>query len=134
LGHQEVAACETIEDLLDLFPCEDSRQAFGPTRTDIFYGKIERHLECDFIEEDDGIQGLISPEEHRDGVSGGGDLFIDCQVIEKRFYFDLTHLPWVGKMVEADEAAYPFDVALLSGIGIVFPSEYSADLIEEFLT
>ncbi len=59
---------------------------------------------------------------------------IDCQVIEKRFYFDLTHLPWVRKMVEADEAAYPFDVALLSGISIVFPSEYSAYLIEEFLT
>ena len=59
---------------------------------------------------------------------------IDCQVGEEGFDLDLTHLPWVPKMVEADEAAYPFDVALLSGIGIVFPSEYIADLIEEFLT
>ncbi len=63
-----------------------------------------------------------------------GNVVIDCQVGEEGFDLDLTHLPWVGKMVEADEAAYPIDVALLSGIGIVFPSEYSAYLIEEFLT
>jgi hypothetical protein len=67
-------------------------------------------------------------------MGAGDDLLVGDQVMERSFYFDLTHRCWVQKMVEADEAAYPSDVTLLNGVGVMFLSESRAALIDELLT
>lgn len=68
-------------------------------------------LENGIVEQSQSIEGMISPEEHRDGVSGGSYLIFHGKMGEKAFVMSSSHIYWMLFVVEENVALDPPEVA-----------------------
>ena len=76
------------------------------------------------VQEDDGVQGLA--------LGGRKDLAMCCQMTEKRFDLDFTHVPGMHFGVEVpNETHNPLAITLYGTIGIMVVSQHLPDLLHE---
>ena len=60
-------------------------------------------------------------------------MFIDRKVSQKFLDFAAAHLSWMAFFVKQDIASNPVDVGFFGPDGVMFQSDFLADLIQQFL-
>src|SRR5262249_46096194 len=110
------------EEAADLVAGEDDRQAGGPGGGPEAE-RAEVDLEDLFVEEDEGIEGLVlGADGNVPGDGEGGEEGLDVGGAE---------VGGVSGVMEEDEAAHPIDIAVLGAAGVAADAEDVADLVEE---
>lgn len=72
LGDEVVGTLEADEQGADFLPREEGGQPLGPAGAHEAQFDLNRPVEDVLVEEEEGGEGLVSPEGHRDGVGGRG--------------------------------------------------------------
>ena len=83
----------------------------------------ELHAQHLFVEEEEGIEGLI--------LGGGGHFAVGSQVVEEGLHVLGVELVGMGGAVKADEAGDPADVGLLGVVAVLTASAGLPDVVEE---
>ena len=123
-SHELVGAGHTFQDLADFFATQDGGQPFDTAGSDGRDGEVLIGIAQDHaVEEEDGVEGLVFPEGHRDGVGGGSDLAFDGEVSEVGFQVGGAHGLWVPSRVELEESLDPADVGLFGAERVVLPAK-----------
>lgn len=124
IGEQEVCTGEVGQDEVDFGFGEDCWQvlrAFGAF--DLIDGR-KTAFEHVSVEKEESAQSY--------GLSGGGDVALDCEVGEELADFVLSHFVGMAFVVEEDKAFDPVDVGLFSVAAKVFETRSDADLVQQF--
>lgn len=122
--HQKMVALHFVKDMLDFLLGQYHRKPGSPFGPFELYLPFDRNVEHSFVKEHDRIEGLP--------LGGSGHFLFTCQVAEKTFDFEFTHVFWMSFCsVKPDIAQNPVRIGLLGPVGIMVISEDLLYLIHQ---
>jgi hypothetical protein len=114
-----------FKDFLDFLLAENrgrSPLSLGPY---VLEELVDRLVQHSAVKEDNGIQGLP--------LSTGGDISLDRQMAQERFYFFFAHILGMNFCIKKpDETHDPLTISLFGAVRIVVVPENLPNLVHEF--